>query len=89
MDAVPPEGLRIQVRYILTSTVATATAAIIERLLNSSPPKQETPDYEQRKQRILELYASGMTQAQIAAQFGISTRLVSYIIRGRVRKHGK
>jgi hypothetical protein len=78
---MPPEGFRPQIRAILTSTVATATVSIITRLLNSSPSRQEPPNYEQRDQRIRELYASGMTQAKIAAQFGISPRRVSYIVR--------
>ena len=77
-----PKGIRPQIRAILTSTVATATAAIITRLLNTSPSRQEPPNYEERDQRIRELYASGLTQAQIAAQFGISPRRVSSIIRG-------
>jgi DNA-directed RNA polymerase specialized sigma subunit len=75
-----PEGFKAQIRYILQNTIADAVAAIIARLYATSTAKKQRPDYRQRNQRIRELYASGMTQAEIGAMVGISGRRVSYIV---------
>jgi hypothetical protein len=73
-----PEGFKAQIWYILQSSIADATSAIIACLHATSTEKKQPPDYRQRNQHIRELYASGMTQAEIGTMFGITGRRVGY-----------
>lgn len=79
-NIAPLEGFETTIRYIRTSSIAHAVAAIIARLLVTSPEKTRFPGHKERNQRIRELYASGMTQTAIAPLFGITSERVSQIV---------
>jgi hypothetical protein len=81
------QGFEPQIRFILQSNIGDAVSAILARLHATSTDKQQPPDHRERNQRIRELYASGMTQAEIGALFGITGRRVSDVLNGkRTRK---
>jgi DNA-binding CsgD family transcriptional regulator len=54
--------------------MADAVSAIIARLHVTSPEVKLHPGHRERNQRIHELYAKGMSQAEIGTTFGISGR---------------